>query len=552
VGGDSVMKVNSWFAEECSASEDEVFYNWHNRLLVLIAFVPGIFGWAMMAAPAYAAQSPATSTRPSLSLTVLSPKGEPAAGALAVLVPPDHSADVTDGRTFDDDPAYVRAATDGAGRLSFVNPPIAFLLVVIDATGSLQLDQDAARGKNQVKLTAWGRIGGQRYIGDKPAAGHKVIVWASRGGPSDSAEYDPHVPTALFISNATVDSRGNYQIDRMSPGEAYVAPNDPTNWGAPLERPMRVVTVHPGASTTLDIGGRGRAVIGRVVLPLELSNRHDWTYWLCTAVPKKGPAESPMPRELEQQPLAKQIAWWSAFNQSPEAKRQDAAKQKQVEQTWAGTYPFDIQDDGTFRIDDIEPGTYDISFHVLTKKVGTNPRTELAAGNAEFTVDAMAGGRTDDAIEVPPISVEIIRDVQVGDAAPDFTVMGLDDRPLQLSKFRGKYVLLQFWATWCGPCVVEMDNVKAVYDKFGKDDRFAMISLSSDQSPDRPAHFAAAHGLTWHQGFLGGEEWDSPIQKLYAVKGIPSIWLIGPDGKVIRKNLRGEELLTAVGQALSQ
>lgn len=502
-----------------------------------------IFIWSAIAS---GAQSP------QLSLTVFSPDGKSAAGALAVLVPPGHSAQVTDGRTFDDDPAYVRATADSAGHLIFPNPPNSFLLVIIHTTGSTQLNQDELLGKERVALTTWGSVVGRRYIGDKPGAGCKIIAWASRGGGGDTAQYDPHIPTAVFVGNAIADSRGNYVIDRMSPGDVCVAPNDPANWGQSLERPMHVANVHPSMATTMDIGGTGRPVNGRVSLPSQLLNRHDWTYWFCTAFIKLTPDPSPMPKELQNHSLSEQIAWWTAFNQTPGATKRAAAKQDQYKQEWAGLYPFDIQPDGTFRIDDVSPGNYTIRFDVITVKTGTTPRTKLAEGNAEFTVGAFAGGRSDKPLELAPIPVEMVKGVRVGDIAPDFTVTGFNDKPLQLSSFRGKYVVLEFWATWCGPCVSEMDDVKAVYDKFGADRRFAMIGLSADESPDRPAHYATDHGLNWHQGFLGGLTEDSPIEKLYDVEGIPSIWLIGPDGKVIRRNLNGETLMGAVTAALSK
>lgn len=523
-----------------------------DRLVIVITVSTLVLSLALTLTKPAAALSPPSATQPGLSLTVLSPNGKPAVGALAVLVPPGHSADVTDGRKFDDDPDYVRATADEAGHLHFANPPDLFLLVVIHDTGSLELNQDAVRGDGRFTLTAWGSVRGRRFIGDKPAVGRKIAVWADRSGGTTS-QFDPRSPTTTFISNVIVDAGGNYQVDRISPGEAYVAVGDATNWAAPLDRPMHIVNVQAAATTTLDIGGKGRAVVGRVVLPPELTNRHDWEYWLCMALPKPDAAESPMPKELQYQPLTKQIQWWKAFNQTPEATKRSAVKQERYERVWAGTYPFDIQTDGTFRIEDVEPGAYKITFEVRTRKAGANPRTELADGEAEFTIDAMAGGRTDEPLQLPPIVVEAVRDVRVGDVAPDFTVMGFDDQPLQLSKFRGKYVLLEFWATWCGPCIAEMENVKAVHDKFGADERFTMISLSADESPDLPEQFVAAHGLAWHQGFMAGASaWDQPIENLYAVKSIPSIWLIGPDGKVIRKNLGGEELMTEVGKVLSR
>ncbi len=150
---------------------------------------------------------------------------------------------------------------------------------------------------------------------------------------------------------------------------------------------------------------------------------------------------------------------------------------------------------------------------------------------------------------MPPLRIHSVNSPQIGDKAPDFTAPGFDDQPLHLNSFRGKYVLPAFWATWRGSRVGESYEIKKVYDKFGADPRFVMIGLSVDESPDHPASFAASHGLAWREGFLGGAEGDS-IQKLYGVEGIPSIWLIGPDGTVISKNARGPTLMAELSEAL--
>jgi len=140
---------------------------------------------------------------------------------------------------------------------------------------------------------------------------------------------------------------------------------------------------------------------------------------------------------------------------------------------------------------------------------------------------------------------------EVGQEAPGFEIKTTDDKTIKLADYRGKYVLLDFWATWCGPCRGETPNLKAVYEQFGKREDFVMVGLSLDQEKEKPIAYAKEKGTQWIDGFLG--DWGKDeVTKKYGVRGIPSIWLIGPDGKVVAKELRGEGISEAVKKALEE
>lgn len=137
----------------------------------------------------------------------------------------------------------------------------------------------------------------------------------------------------------------------------------------------------------------------------------------------------------------------------------------------------------------------------------------------------------------------------IGQQAPEIVLPTPDDKELALSSFKGKIVLVDFWASWCGPCRKEMPNVVKAYTKF-KDKGFEIYGVSLDQDKSRWIEAIQKDGITWPQ-VSDLKYWDSYAAKLYAVEGIPYTVLLDKEGKIIAKNLRGAELEKAIEKAIS-
>lgn len=136
----------------------------------------------------------------------------------------------------------------------------------------------------------------------------------------------------------------------------------------------------------------------------------------------------------------------------------------------------------------------------------------------------------------------------VGKEAPLFEMPDVNGRTISLASFRGKYVLVDFWASWCKPCRMENPNVVAAYQQY-KDKNFTVLGVSLDKEKEAWLEAIQADGLAWtHVSDL--KYWQSTVVPLYQIEGIPFNVLLDPQGKIIAKGLRGEELLAKLAEIL--
>jgi thiol-disulfide isomerase/thioredoxin len=182
----------------------------------------------------------------------------------------------------------------------------------------------------------------------------------------------------------------------------------------------------------------------------------------------------------------------------------------------------------------------DTTTKILNEVKADFPGTEAAKNVAQIL----------ESIEKSKAAKEISRKLVVGAPFPGFEVTDLDAKPLSTAGLKGRVVLIDFWATWCGPCIQEMPNVIKAYEKY-QPQGLEIVGISLDQDKEALTNYVKDNKISWPQ-YFDGKGWQSDLVAKYGITGIPATFLLDREGNIAAKDLRGEALDAAIEVALKK
>lgn len=289
-------------------------------------------------------------------------------------------------------------------------------------------------------------------------------------------------------------------------------------------------------------------VSGQIQLPASAgagadSNGLAYADVLVRIVGKLDPMGYPTPDNWTEMSREEQVAWRDAFKETEEYR--ELRRLSLEAQAARIVMTTGVNEDGTFSFDGLTPNSYKLQALIKRPDAGEEFSSHVSVAYKEMIFNVP---EAEEAIDLGEITLRLQRILAPGDFAPEWTAVSYEGVEVSLSDFRGKFVLVDFWATWCGPCKAEVPNLEAVYADFGGE-QFEIIGLSLDATLDLPKNYHANKPSPYTNLYLG--KWNEETTTGdYGIRGIPSIWLIGPDGRIVARDLRGEALREAVQAAM--
>ncbi len=479
--------------------------------------------------------------------TVFGPDGKPLGGARLLEIQYGGSvsiengvARVAQGRLCRED----RTGPDGVFSIPQFNKP--WLLFILGDDSYAMADEKSLAQSSKVQARPYARIEGQCRIGSQPAPNRELEL-------SGMIKHSDGASTIFLDQKATTDSEGRFTFQNVVPASGVRIARRERNKGKGVWSIGEPVHVEPGKTTQAMIGGKGRPVIGRVEPPSGWTRPIDFHDNSEAHIESNRPL-TPYPLSLfrgkTMQDGREWVEWNRRWHQSPEG--HDYMNRRV-------SLGVALAPDGSFRIDDVPAGEYRLTIRVNGESifhVASMERRESGPFShifRTFTVPPAPGGRSEEPLDLGELRLQPRRTFEVGEPAPAFDVTTVDGKKLAVpADFRGKFLLIDFGTLWDIEAPTQIALLNEVNQKFGKDPRFAILSLTFEPDTAESRKSIADKGEPWTQAIVG--PLSNPIASAYGIddENVSTAILIGPDGKIAAKDLWRDRIAKALDGVLGQ
>jgi thiol-disulfide isomerase/thioredoxin len=435
---------------------------------------------------------------------LLDSAGHPVANAELLLATPTANASIQP-----DAWGNFKATTDSTGRFAFADPGEPFTLIAQADEGFVMADFPVdSHDVGALRLQAWASIRGQFRDGGKFIQNALILVEPIR---LDNLIL-PRVNARL---QTQTDGEGRLEFPRVPPVPVSVRVSSSWPWRdeefhSALSMP---VDLQPGQHAVLDLGVTGTTLKGKVKLVGNVPTDLD-CHWSINFLIRRQPGVKP-PDSISQLGFDARKGWQHTWLSTNEGRAY-----LETLQHWH----VELAPDGTFRIDGVPPGEYDLAVQIYAKPEGcmVDPLAQKVEHVTITAADLERGELT-----LPEISAPVVPVPAVGDV-PELTFEHDDGSPGTLEEFRGRHVIVHFWASWCGPCKQQLPALRKLHDELVSTPQVAIVSISLDDD------VAAWHGalkedkMPWPEGRL--------TMDANGVSSVPAYWLLDPTGKILTKS----------------
>jgi beta-lactamase regulating signal transducer with metallopeptidase domain/thiol-disulfide isomerase/thioredoxin len=393
-----------------------------------------------------------------------------------------------------------------------------YALVVVAPDGYAEVQLDASQKPGEIRIEPWASVSGKLVQSGKAIPNCPVMIDPIRYVGGD----EPRI-NARFQSVTGDD--GSFAFERVPPTRCRVRGSLHFSRESPLSS-SRSLPLHlkPGERARVTLGGNGADVTGQLAVENAPAG-FDYHFSISYLVAKRAGIEPP------ESLAAKSFDWRKGWSDSWMNTQEGGAYLETLDNWFVKPEP-----DGRFAISGVEPGDYEFAVHLYGTTEGclVHPAATRVIG---ITVKP---GQTQ--LDLGKLVIPSLPLPQVGDLASDFDFVGHDGATTRLSKLRGQYVLLDFWATWCGPCVAKVDEVERIRKQFSVDNRLTVVGVNLDADILRAKEFLKNKSLPWHHALLG--DWsNTDVPRRYAISSIPAYVLVDPDGRILAQEYSVEKIV---------